>query len=220
MNAITCMENSISITKRPLTIRINSWPGARFSKVPKTLRARKEIRKSPTGLFCEPGLFISSKGNKNYYNCKVSCLQTPSFWRLKDNYVTRNAPEKFRDFWEAGPRNASHKGSSVSTWLFSSSGQTVSKILTCRWLILTQTLTPMCILRSNGTPRSIYQYWAPSSRHAGRLNHNLKNRNDTIELQRRLKEFKNFTGAIYPCAICIMPIYVFLVSFWFFSTMR
>ena len=37
----------------------------RFSKDPKTLRARKAIRKTPTRLFCKPGLFICCKGNKN-----------------------------------------------------------------------------------------------------------------------------------------------------------
>ena len=78
-------------------------PGARFSKVPKTFRARKAIRKTPTSLFCKAGLFICCKGNKNKNNCKVSCLQMPYFWRYKENYVTRNAPEKFRDFRETGP---------------------------------------------------------------------------------------------------------------------
>ena len=46
---------------------------------------------------------ICWKGNKNENNCKVSCLETPSFCRYKENYVTRNEPEKFRDFWESGP---------------------------------------------------------------------------------------------------------------------
>ena len=32
-------------------------------------RARKAIRKTPTRLFCEAGLFISCKGNKNLNNC-------------------------------------------------------------------------------------------------------------------------------------------------------
>ena len=68
--------------------------GARFSKVPRTFRARKAIRKSTTCLLCKAGLFICCKGNKN--NCKVSCLETPSFWRYKENYVTRNIPGKFR----------------------------------------------------------------------------------------------------------------------------
>ena len=36
-------------------------------------------------------------------NCIVSCLETPSFWRYKENYATRNAPENFRDFRETGP---------------------------------------------------------------------------------------------------------------------
>ena len=29
--------------------------------------------------------------------------KSPSFWRHKENYVTRNAPEMFRDFRETGP---------------------------------------------------------------------------------------------------------------------
>ena len=40
-------------------------PGARFSKDPKTLRARKAIRKIPTRLFHKAGLSICCKGNKN-----------------------------------------------------------------------------------------------------------------------------------------------------------
>ena len=68
--------------------------GGRFSKVPKAFRARKAIHKTPTRLFCEAGLFICCKGNKNLNNCKVSCLETPLFWRYKENYVTRKTPEK------------------------------------------------------------------------------------------------------------------------------
>ena len=40
-------------------------PGLRFSKDPKTLRARKAIRKTPTRLFYKAGLSICCKGNKN-----------------------------------------------------------------------------------------------------------------------------------------------------------
>ena len=79
-------------------------PGACFSKVPGAFRARKSIRKTTTCLFSKAGLFICCIGNKNKNNCKVSCLETPSFWRYKENYVTRNTPEKFRDFRETGPR--------------------------------------------------------------------------------------------------------------------
>ena len=39
--------------------------GVRFSKVPETFRAREAIRKTPTRLFCEAGLFICCKANKN-----------------------------------------------------------------------------------------------------------------------------------------------------------
>ena len=64
---------------------VNKWSVVRpvFSKVRNTFRARKATRKTPTDRL------------KN--NCKVSCLATPSFLRYNwENYVTRNAPEKFR----------------------------------------------------------------------------------------------------------------------------
>ena len=44
------------------------------------------------------------RGIKSQNNCKVSCLETPSFWKYKENHVNRNTPEKFRDFRETGPR--------------------------------------------------------------------------------------------------------------------
>ena len=79
-------------------------PGARVSKVPKAFRARKAIRKTPACLFCKAGLFICRKRNKNKNNCKVSCLNTPSFWRYIENYVTEMRPKKFRDFRPTAPR--------------------------------------------------------------------------------------------------------------------
>ena len=85
--------------------------GARFSKVPRTFRARKAIRKTTTCLFCKASFLICCKGNRNKNNCEVSCLETPSFWRYKENYVTRNTPEKFRDLRETGPRNQRPKKS-------------------------------------------------------------------------------------------------------------
>ena len=53
--------------------------GARFSKVSKTFRIRKAIRKTPTRLFCKAGPLICCKGNRNQNSCKVSRLETPSF---------------------------------------------------------------------------------------------------------------------------------------------
>ena len=78
--------------------------GASFSKVPKTFRVRKALSKTLTHLFCEASLFICCKGNKNKNNYKVSCFETPLFHRYKENYVTQNAPEKFRDFRETSSR--------------------------------------------------------------------------------------------------------------------
>ena len=53
-------------------------PGARFSKDPKTFRARKAIRETPTCLICKAGLFICCIAHKNQNNCKVSCLEAPN----------------------------------------------------------------------------------------------------------------------------------------------
>ena len=44
-------------------------PGARFSKVPRTFRARKAIRKTTNCLFGKAGLLICCKENKNKNNC-------------------------------------------------------------------------------------------------------------------------------------------------------
>ena len=41
-------------------------PGARFSKVPKTFRARKAIRKTLSHIFCKAGLFMCCKGKTTY----------------------------------------------------------------------------------------------------------------------------------------------------------
>ena len=77
------MHSGIYVFRRKRTT------GSRFSKVPRIFRARKAIRKTTTYLFCKAGLLICSKGNKNKNNCKVSCLETPSFWRYKENYKVK-----------------------------------------------------------------------------------------------------------------------------------
>ena len=62
----------------------------------------RKSRKTPTRLFCKAGLLICCKAKKTWNNCNVSCLETLSFCRCKENYVTPNAPEKFRDFEKRG----------------------------------------------------------------------------------------------------------------------
>ena len=85
--------------------------GPLFLKVPKTFRTRKAICrtptclscKAPTRLFCKAGLFICVKGIEiNNKFIIVSCLETPSFWRYKENYGTRNAPKVSR-LWRNVP---------------------------------------------------------------------------------------------------------------------
>jgi len=40
---------------------------------------------------------LFSHAEKGINNYKVSCLDTPLLCRYKENYVTRNEPEEFRD---------------------------------------------------------------------------------------------------------------------------
>ena len=66
--------------------------GVRFSKDPKTLRARKAIRKTPTRLFCKAGLFICCKGNN--ITAKFRDTEHLHF----ENTKRIMSPEKFRVF--------------------------------------------------------------------------------------------------------------------------
>ena len=77
---------------------------------PVSRKSRKAICKTPTWLFRKAGLFICCKGDKNKNKCEVSCLETSSLRLYKENYVTQNTPEKFRDFRETGPRPGNFSG--------------------------------------------------------------------------------------------------------------
>ena len=52
--------------------------GARFSKVPKSLRARKAIRRTLTRLFCKAGLFMCFRGSKKLKKLQSFEPQMPS----------------------------------------------------------------------------------------------------------------------------------------------
>ena len=81
----------------------NTIQGLVSQKSLKTFRTWKAIHRTPTHLFCEAGLLICCKGNKNLNNCKVSCFETPLFWRYKECYVTRNHPITFGTFGKLAP---------------------------------------------------------------------------------------------------------------------
>ena len=78
------------------------WPVCRKSR--KIFGPQKPFVKLRTANFAELVFSYVVNGKQLKKKCKVLCLETPSFWRYKENYVTRNAPEKFRDFRETGPR--------------------------------------------------------------------------------------------------------------------
>ena len=75
-------------------------PGGRFSKVPRTFRTRKAIRKTTICLFCKAGLLICCKGNKIKITAKFHASRLLRFEDTKRIM----SPEKFRDFRETGPR--------------------------------------------------------------------------------------------------------------------
>ena len=56
---------------------LNIW--GPFLGSPENVSARTDIRNSPTRLFCEAGLFICCKGNKNYYNRLQSFVPPDAF---------------------------------------------------------------------------------------------------------------------------------------------
>ena len=87
----------------------NIIPRDPFLESPENFSDPKSRSKNST-LFCEAGLSICCEGNKNWNNCKVSCLEMPLFWRYKENYVTRKAPEKFREFRGTGSRSEEDHG--------------------------------------------------------------------------------------------------------------
>ena len=84
---------------RPLT-----KPGARFSKVPKTFRARKAICEIANRLFWKADLLTCFKGNKKKNNFEVWWIKCFPFLSYKGMCDTRKWPVKFRDFWETAPR--------------------------------------------------------------------------------------------------------------------
>ena len=77
------------------------WPGTRFSRVTKTLRARKVIPKTPTRLFCEAGHVV--KGIQIKITAKFRASRRLRFEDTK-RIVTRNAPEKSSGLWRNGPQ--------------------------------------------------------------------------------------------------------------------
>ena len=62
------------------------------------LRPRIAIHKTPTRLFCKAGLFIHCKGNKNKIAANFVASGHFHLEKKNENHVTRDEPEKFRDF--------------------------------------------------------------------------------------------------------------------------
>ena len=75
-------------------------PGARFSKVPRTFRARKAIRKITTCLFCKAGLFISYvvKGMKLKITAKFRASRRLRFEDTKRITSPEIRPKSFGTF--------------------------------------------------------------------------------------------------------------------------
>ena len=86
-----------------ILVGTSAGTGARFSKVPKTLRVRKAICETANRLFCKGDLLTCFQGNKKKNDCEVWRLKSNPFLRYKRNCDTRKWPLKFRDFRETAP---------------------------------------------------------------------------------------------------------------------
>ena len=74
-------------------------------KSPELFGPGKAIRKITTCLFCEAGLFICCKRNKNENNCKVSCLRRLRFEDTKRIMSPEIRPKSFGTFEKQAPES-------------------------------------------------------------------------------------------------------------------
>ena len=80
-------------------------PAARFSKVPKTFRARNAIRETPTCLICKAGLFVRCRGIKIKITAKFCASRRLRFEDTKRIMSPEMRAKKSRDLRETGPWN-------------------------------------------------------------------------------------------------------------------
>ena len=83
-------------------------PGARFSTVPKTFRARKAIRKTPTRLSRKAGPFICCTGNKIKTTAKFRAFRRLRFEDTKRIMSPEMRPKSFGTFEKRAPDTRSH----------------------------------------------------------------------------------------------------------------
>ena len=84
--------------------------GARFSKVPKTFRVRKAIRKTPTCLFCKAGFFLYVvKGIKIKITAKFRASRRLSFEDTKRIMSPEIRPKSLGTFEKQAPGNETEK---------------------------------------------------------------------------------------------------------------
>ena len=68
---VTQMNNKAASICKTIELPGDKQPGARFSKVPKTIRARKDICETTNRLFWKADLLTRFQGNKKKNNCEV-----------------------------------------------------------------------------------------------------------------------------------------------------
>ena len=90
-----------------------SRAGARFSKVTRTFRARKAIRKTTTYLFCKAGPLICCKGNKNKITAKFRASRRLRFEDTKRIMSPEIRPKSFGTFEKQAPGPVSGAGVSL-----------------------------------------------------------------------------------------------------------
>ena len=98
------LQSVVELTRGQRETTPGQRPGARFSKVPITFRARQAICETGNRLFGKADLKTCFKGNKKKNYCEVWQLKSSPLLRYKGNCDTRKWPVNFRDFRETGPR--------------------------------------------------------------------------------------------------------------------
>ena len=125
------------------------YHGELYGSWPKSISKKLKVVKKP---FVNPRPVYSTKlvfsyvvkGIKIKITAKFCASSRPSAWRYKENYVTWNAPEKFRDFRETG-----HSPELLEAWLALTSvnyhRNVLVSLLLNQWLalIMFQAIGPM-----------------------------------------------------------------------------
>ena len=152
-------------------LRVSSFfePGACFSKVPETFRARKGICETANQLVWKGDLLTRFQGNKKKNDFEIWLLKSSPFLRYKGNCDIRKWPVKFRDFRETGPRKKYQTWVTMKNALFCHKDYCYIAETSLIIIITIKTLFHHAPLRSQGAMRCRYKYICFNRMHKNNL---------------------------------------------------